>query len=257
MFNSGKEIIPISLTITLLACIFIIFIIASLLHLKDRKIKKEHFLLAALKEERERTMYAISVEIHNNINQVLSLASMALSMIDKTAIPNQKKYISELKNMLDSVMAELRNISHYLNSDYLKERGLYESLQEELKWINSSKKINCDIEVNGLFKFFTQDTELIIIRIAQEVIQNTLKHAQAQKLHIDIKYGVEQFLMVISDDGKGFQYDESTSLKGMGLHSIQNRSRIINGKIEIKSALGKGTQITLVIAEPKYKEMSC
>lgn len=250
MFNIEKEMIPFFITATLLTVIFIFFLIASLVHLRSRQIRKERELLHALIGERERTMETISAEIHDNINQMLYLGRMALKMIKKHSVPQQEKYITESENILDSVIGDLKNISHSLNSDYLKNRGLYESLIEEVNWVNTTKKLNCSIEQTGDLRYFLPDTELMIIRIAQEAIHNSLKHAHAQQLQIQLDYGKEEFRMSITDDGSGFSMEPGILGAGIGLQNIYRRSRIINAHIEVKSAIGKGTQIILTIPMP-------
>lgn len=252
MFNIEEEMIPFFMTATLLTVIFIFFMIVSFVRLKNRQIRKEHQLLQALIGERERTMYTISVEIHDNINQMLSLARMALKMTNRFAVPEQEKYIAESGKMLDNAINDLRNISHSLNSTYLKSRGLHESLLEEAKWVNITKKLNCSLEVKGALRSFDQDTELMLIRIAQEAIHNTLKHSKAENLHIDLKYEKDLFEMRIKDDGSGFKIDPRAPWVGVGLESIYERSRIINSNIEIKSELNTGTEILLVIPNPGY-----
>lgn len=246
--------IPLFIAATILAVVFIFFLIAALIRLKEIKIKKEHNALKALIEERERTMYGISIEIHNNVNQVLSLARMTLKMIDKFAVPRQKKYIEETTKMLDSAIEDLRNISHSLNSEHLKKRGLQESLEEGTKRLNFTGKIDCKFEVEGMPMSFNEETELILIRIAQEAIQNTLKHAGAQNLWISLNYQERHFQMTIKDDGKGFVVEPSITWDGMGLQSIYNQSRVIGSQIGIKSAPGAGTILTIAIQHPRYVE---
>lgn len=250
MFNSAGTMIPFFITVTLLTVIFIFFLVVALVRLKNRQIKKEHQLLHALIGEKERSMHAISVEIHDNINQMLSLARMSLRMINKHAVPEQKKYIEESGNILDSAIGSLRNISHSLNADYLKNRGLYDALQEEVNWLNEAKIISCLLDIEAVPKSFEKDTELMMIRIAQEAINNVLKHANAQQLDIRLKYGTDEFQMAIRDNGSGFNTEAKRT--GVGLQSIYQRGRIINGHIEITSAIGNGTQVLLTISNPVY-----
>ncbi|WP_118953085.1 sensor histidine kinase [Taibaiella helva] len=246
MLSVEAGLVPVFITMTMLSTAFIFFLIAALVRLKGNQMKKERQLLKAIAEERERTMLSISAEIHDNVNQVLSLARMSLKMIGKFAIPEQEKYIGESGRMLDTAMGDLRNISHSLNSGYLKERGLLASLEEEVKWVNISKNIHCTLEIEGAFRSLDRDMELMIIRIAQEAIHNTLRHARASNLVIRLQYQEQSLTMVLKDDGKGFTIDPQSPWKGLGLHSMYERSRIIGGTIAIDSGEG-GTAITLTV----------
>lgn len=251
-FNNDNNLILLFITMTLLTVIFIFFLIGSMIRLKSRQVKREEELLLALIEERERTMNTISAEIHDNINQVLSLARMSVRMIEKTALQEQQQYIAECGSILDMAIGDLRNISHSLNATYLKNRGLIESLQEEIKWINLSKSIHCTLNVEGHFIPMAEDTELMVIRIGQEAIQNVVKHSKAQHLWIEIEYGKSSFTMSISDDGTGFETEaEAPYSSGMGLQSMQERCKMIKGDIDISSVKGLGTKIVLRLNDPQ------
>jgi two-component system NarL family sensor kinase len=252
MFNIEEKLIPFFLTATLLTVIFIFFMIVSFVRLKNRQIKKEHQLMRALVEERERTMYTISVEIHDNINQMLSLATMGLKMVQRLAVPEQEKYITQTRKMLDDAMNDLRTISHSLNATYLTARGLYESLADMVKSVNDSRNISCVLDVEGQVQSFAQDMELMIIRIAQEAVQNTLKHAKAKHIHILLDYQKQEFSMKIKDDGCGFQINSSPPWAGVGLQSMYERSRIIKGTIILSSTPELGTELWLRVTSPPY-----
>jgi len=253
MFNIQQALIPVFITATLLTAFFIFFLFATLARLKSKKTKKEHDYLKAVNEATERVMTAISIEIHNNVNQILALTLSTMTMIDRHAVPAQKKYIGDTEKMLRKVISDLRAISHLLNSNHLKQRGLQESLNEECRHLNNVQSLRCGLEVEGVPQSFCQETELILIRIAQEAIQNVLKHADARNLALTLDYGEALFRMTIEDDGIGF-YDESTaSRESMGLQSMRNQGRIIEGcKIDICSEPGKGTRLVLVIPKPNY-----
>lgn len=253
MFNIEKVLIPVFIMATLLTVAIIAFFIFTFTRIRGRKIKKEHDTLKVINEERERTMNAIAVEIHNNVNQVLGLALLTLNMVGKSNEVNQKKYLADTAKMLNEAMRDLRAISHSLNAGYLKMRGLQESLEEECKRLNNAGKLYGHLDVEGKPMSFNEETELILIRIAQEAIQNVLKHARAQKLDMVLVYESHLFQMCIQDNGQGFVMDPQTTWKGMGLQSIKNQSRIIEGcTVDVDAAPGKGTVLTLSIKQPQY-----
>lgn len=95
MYKIEEILIPVFIMATLLTVIFIFFVFATLVRLKSKKNKKEHDSLKAINEERERTMQAISIEIHNNVNQTLGLALLTLNMLNKTDEDKRKKYIKD------------------------------------------------------------------------------------------------------------------------------------------------------------------
>lgn len=158
--------------------------------------------------------------------------------------------------MLDNVIVDISNMSHSLNSDYLKHHGLYDFVNEEIQWINISKKLKCTFDVEGEYKSFNENTELILIRIIQEAIQNTIKHANAQNLRINMRCNDDDFFLSIKDDGRGFDTSHNPAKIGMGLKSIYNRCGIINCDVEIDSNHNFGTEVRLHIRKPRYKNAS-
>jgi signal transduction histidine kinase len=118
--------------------------------------------------------------------------------------------------------------------------------------VNDSRNISCVLEVEGQVQSFAQDMELMIIRIAQEAVQNTLKHAKAKHIHILLDYQKQEFSMKIKDDGCGFQINSSPPWAGVGLQSMYERSRIIKGTITLSSTPELGTELWLRVTSPPY-----
>lgn len=242
MFES--EFIP-HISITLVALALVFFLVATVTGLKNKYIAREKRLLRALVNEREAAMDRISSEIHDNINQVLNHTRMTLGVISAYAPPGQLRSILKSEQMLEGVIRDLRNISHALNSGYLKSRGLIDFLQEEEKWINLYKDINCKLEITGKFRPLPRDTELMIIRITQECLQNVLKHAAARHLTLHLEYSSRRLTLRISDDGGGF--DQGRTKSGFGLQSMYERSRIIDGALQVRSNVHSGTTVELMV----------
>ena len=126
-----------------------------------------------------------------------------------------------------------------------------EFLNREIKWVNASKGLICSLENTGYHGQLPADKELMVIRIAQEAMQNTLKHAEATHLHIRIGHNEKLFKMTITDNGKGFSHTGSPS-DGLGLQSMYQRAELIKAKLDIQSA-GTGTTLTLLIPEEAGK----
>jgi len=253
MFDINGNLIGLWITVTILGVVFIFFLIAALVALRNKQNKRQRRILKEMVAERERTMYTISTDIHDNVNQELNLARMTLRVVERTAKSVSAGYLEEMGIMLDNVIAELRNIGHSLNSDYVKMKGIYGFLEKEVFRINLTQKLKCHLVLHGDKRDLNPDTELIVVRIAQEVIQNSLKHAHANKLIIALQYKENLFEMRLKDDGVGFQINKKTD--GIGIQSIYNRSKIISGILAINSN-NKGTEVKLVIPEPKYIKSS-
>jgi signal transduction histidine kinase len=132
---------------------------------------------------------------------------------------------------LKSAYSEIRLISHHLMPETLKEYGIRVAILDFIKQINESNKIaiNCDIENH----FIIEDPkiELELYSISMELLNNILKHSNAQKAKISIKRLHTNYLLFITDDGKGFD----AKSEGFGLKNIKLRVKEMNGKISIYS----------------------
>jgi two-component system, NarL family, sensor kinase len=245
---NDDSLVPFFVTITLLMVVFAFFLIITLVVQKNKQNRQANELLQAQVKERDRTMSLISVEIHDNISQMLSLTRMTLRMIGKQAVPEQQPLLEQAGTMLDNLIVDTRNISHSLNTSYLKNKGLMEFMNREIKWVNASKGITCSLQNSGYHDQLTAEKELMVIRIAQEAMQNTLKHAGATHLNISISWDEKMFKMLITDNGKGFAHNPGSVSDGLGLQSMYQRAQLIKAKLDIQSA-ATGTTLTLLIPE--------
>ena len=114
-----------------------------------------------------------------------------------------------------------------------------------------SKSIQCVMNVEGDYIPMKGDVELMIVRIAQEAIHNVLKHSNADHLLVGIKYESAHFSMVVSDNGAGFIIDTNAPWNGVGLRSMQERAKIIQGDITIDSLPDVGTEVRLELNNPQ------
>lgn len=247
---NDDSLVPFFVTITMLMVVFAFFLIIMLIMQKNKQSRQANELLQTQVKERDRTMSLISVEIHDNISQMLSLTRMTLRMIGKQAVPEQLPLLEQAGSMLDNLIVDTRNISHSLNTDYLKNKGLLEFMNREVKWVNASKGILCNLETTGYHNQLSGEKELMVIRIAQEAIQNTIKHSEATHLHIGITCSEKLFKMTITDNGKGFTHIPGAHVSsGLGLQSMYQRAQLIKARLDIRSDKEDGTTLTLLVPE--------
>jgi signal transduction histidine kinase len=210
----------------------------------------QHNLLKTRSEEQERIMSQISKEVHDNVGQVLNFLLMNMRVIETKSADNElAETIHNGVTMLTQLTEDVSNISRSLNGEYIKARGLAEILGNELKHISATKNFSCELKIAGNreHKILNADGELVAYRIAQEAIQNILKHSKAGKIDVSLHYGPEKFVMVVADNGAGFSTDELKGLQGMGMQNMQERSKFLNGNLNVESGPGKGCSITLEV----------
>lgn len=217
---------------------------------ENERIKKEfeQTLLHTQLEIQEQTLNHVSREIHDNIGQTLSLARL---QINSQEGDNEPEIADEL---LAKAIADLRTLSHSLNTNHIKEKGFTDSLKMLLNQFEKTGKFNVEfIDQNQNFEI-SDDNGLIVFRVIQEVLNNITRHAKADKITILMKHMHDQSVISIKDNGCGFEVNGNKA-KGIGLSNIAERIRIIGGKLSIHSEVNKGTtiEISLPHAEPKNK----
>jgi two-component system, NarL family, sensor kinase len=125
--------------------------------------------------------------------------------------------------------------------------GLFETLSKELESIQLSENVVCHIEIKGQLVSLSPEKELHIFRIAQEVIQNCLKHAKATNLDVVLSYELGFFSMEIKDNGIGFDKNKIYELKGLGFLNMFQRARYVHGLLDVESVPMQGSTIMLTL----------
>nr|MCU0341559.1 ATP-binding protein [Spirosomataceae bacterium] len=189
----------------------------------------------------------VGEELHDNVGQLLSVVKWQLGVLEEEKIPQ----ISEVSETVGKAIHELRALSKSLDGDVVKDFGLVSSLQHELGRIEYAGKCRTHLHVAGERGQADVQKEMVLFRIAQEVLNNALKHAHAQHLSVSLQYTPNTLLFSIEDDGKGF---EMTAVKsrpieasGAGLRNIQRRAELLGGTCRIESEIGGGTKVLLEI----------
>ena len=213
-----------------------------LLEKERMRIRFEQTLLQSKLEIQEETFTYISREIHDNIGQALSMVKLNLNTLDLPAGDHNIELIDE---MLEKSIADLRSLSHSLDSDRIRING----------WENEVEKLLLNLQKTGKYKvnFHTEpglpelgkDKPIILFRMIQEVINNIIKHAKASEIDFSAIQKNNMIRIDIKENGIGF--DKNNSVNGSGLNNLKSRSKMINADIQINSNPGKGTHVIIFI----------
>lgn len=200
-------------------------------------------------EIREHTFQNISQEIHDNVAQTLSLAKLNLSTINDDFTAEEQAKVTEAKNLVAKAIHDLRDIAKAINTDYIKSIGLTGAIDQQLKILRRSGIFKITYTVKGDEEMYDSSKELFIFRIIQELLNNIVKHANADMIELIIEYHTEEVTIRMADNGRGFDVNGlvSNQEKGLGLASIHDRAKLIGGQLLISSERGKGTKIMLSV----------
>jgi len=235
----------------LLAAIYIRKIFLLLDHLQTLRDKNETRLLSAVisTEEKERKHFA--KELHDGLGPVLSAAKMALSAMDKKELGKfNSQIVNKTEHSINNATVTTREISNHLNPQVLERYGIEKAINTFLKNIISKESPEFVLKSNMGELRFNHHFEVIIYRIACELINNTLKYANAKKAVLSIASTSDVVHFQYEDDGIGFD-PENTEWKGMGLTNIKSRVKSLNGTIEINSQPHHGVGVDIKFPQDK------
>ncbi|MBT0608944.1 sensor histidine kinase [Aequorivita echinoideorum] len=194
-------------------------------------------------EIQEQTLKNIAWELHDNVGQLLSVASIQLNMLIGTTSEEQKSQLLETKRVIADTVQEIRSLSKVLNNDVVLKNGLVESLKVELDRFNKLNYLDASHKITGEIIPIKSSNEIIIFRILQEFLSNVIKHAKANKLFVHLDYKEESLEITVNDDGVGFDASQKTNSSGM--ETMRSRAELLNATFSITSASGEGTALFL------------
>ncbi len=197
--------------------------------------------LDSLIEGQEKERQRIAEELHDSLGANLSALKLYVEEVSGADPALHKK----LRVALDQSYEDLRNISRGKNSYVLIDNGLVPAVREIARQLKSSRKIHVEVTNIDLNKRIQNSRELQLFRILQELLTNTLKHADANQVSIQFSEDDGQLHVVYEDDGKGF--DPGKVKKGQGQINIENRIRKMDGNLVVESEPGEGVNVIISV----------
>ncbi|SRR5579871_1278850 len=218
--------------------------------LTEIKTRYEQELLRSQLEMQESTFKTIAQELHDNIGQVLSVIKLSLSILPLEKVHPAFESIQNCREMLNKVIFDMSNLTKSLHTDRISEIGIDEAIRFELDALRKTGLLKVYFAVSGSSQFNNPQKATFLFRMFQEMINNILKHAQANQINVDVIYTTDnKFVLKVADNGIGFnaerKQNQTTSASGIGLRNMVNRAQLIGALISIQSETGKGTTITV------------
>ena len=232
---------------TLVIVFFVVFLKRKNKLLLD-KIKQQQVFEAeitqAQTETQEQTLKNIGWELHDNVGQLLSFASMQLSILKMQMADDVKEKFKDTSDALKDSLAEVRQLSKTLNNEVVLNIGFEKSITNELNRLKKMKLNSAELKIIGdKLAFNDRKHEIIIFRILQEFLSNAVKYSEAKNLNIILNYQPKLLIITATDDGKGF--DINAIEKGSGLINMKSRAALINATLELTSQPNEGVELVL------------
>ena len=223
------------------------------------ELEHEKSLLETQLEIQEETFLNISREIHDNIGLALTLAKLNLNTLSFSGDHTSAEQLKTAISLVGKAISDLSDISKSLNSDVVTQVGWLKLLEHEIDKIKRIPQYSASFRIVGQVVFLESHKELILFRIAQEALNNILKHSGAKEIQMEITFD-NSLELNIRDNGKGFQTSEKTQAGNqsmrLGLINMANRAKLINGEFNIISQPGIGTTVSVRIPLEENKILS-
>jgi two-component system sensor histidine kinase UhpB len=228
----------------------------------DRLASSFHGLLERIEEERRRSgqlaMRAqeeerrrLARDLHDEVNQALTAILLRLEALAQETSPERAPELTELKRLVNQAMDELLNLARQLRPSALDDHGLLAALETQLKRFSARSGIEARLDTSGDPDALPDVVQTAIYRVTQEALTNVTRHAGATVVELLVAEDDGGIELRVSDDGRGFDpavlphVNSLTPGRGLGLIGMAERARLVGGELDVRSAPGGGTTITL------------
>ena len=195
--------------------------------------KFSHELLLSQEKERKR----ISSDLHDSVGQrLLILKNKLLAFKDPSSL-----------KMIEETIEEVRTISKNLYPFQLQELGITKAILQNISQIDENTNLFISSEIDNIDDILPKEKEVNLYRIVQESLNNIIKHAQAKAGKVTIKKTAEFIHITIKDNGVGFEFQKKIYENSMGLKTLLERTKYLNGQVLVFSKKGEGTQLDFKI----------
>lgn len=218
----------------------------------EGSVMKEFYRKVLMLQEEEKKR--ISRDLHDETGQTVIALGASLNVIERELkegnIDKALQLINEKRQLIKEIADEMKAMARNLRPPALDILGLPAVLREYFSQCTKTSPIKIEFNENVKDIKLSEDVEITLYRIVQEAIYNAIKHSGATAVKADLVFKEGELHLVISDNGKGFSYEEykkDADANKMGLHGIKERVDILNGTFYIKTVPNEGTELQVVL----------
>ena len=197
--------------------------------------------LHAQEEERAR----VARDLHDEVNQSLTGLLLRLEAAREAAPPELEGELAETKALANQAMTELLSLARQLRPTALDDLGLAAAIGGQVEQLERGE-IDAYLKVEGDFSDLGDDQQLVVYRVAQEALNNAARHSGAKRVEVRLRRdGTAGVALEVSDDGRGFAFDESE--RGLGIGGMRERALLVGAELTIESRPAAGTTVRLSV----------
>ena len=229
----------------LMGAIIIYFFVSIIGHQRRNQALYKSKILAevtTLEKERQR----VAADLHDELGPLLASVKFKISSVDVDT-KEDLETLEKAGTNLDDLINRIRGIANDLVPNTLIRKGLLEALKEHVEKVNRERQLEIKFAFSEIGEV-PQQKAVHIYRVIQEIIHNTMKHAQASELRIEMKMDHSKLVLLTEDNGIGFDANAKTrESTGLGLRNLLSRTEILGGNMFLEARPGKGTSYTFEI----------
>jgi signal transduction histidine kinase len=196
-------------------------------------------LITAQEDERRR----LARELHDDLTQRLAAIAIEAGRLERLAQGEPAAGLARIKQQMARISDDIHDLSRSLHPASLEELGLTAAIETECRAFFERGGPPVDFEARDRFDDIPQQTRLALYRIVQEALRNILKHAAAESVEIILERHPAEVHLTIRDQGRGFDRRSPDWRAGVGLASMEERTRLLSGRFLVTSVPGQGTKI--------------
>ena len=226
--------------------------IGSCLDITDRKLAEESLgdMSRKLIEAQEQERTWIARELHDDINQRITLVLVNLERLQRESspvAPVTAQRMTEIREQLSSLASDVQSLSHHLHSSKLEYLGLATAAASFCRELSEERLVEIDFNSEGVPKQLPREVALCLFRVLQESLQNAVKHSGSKHFEARLRGTPSELELTVRDSGVGFDPEEATRGRGLGLTSMKERLKLVHGKLSVESHRAEGTVIRATV----------
>lgn len=191
-------------------------------------------------EVQNATLQLVSQELHDNVGQLLSVAKINLHMLEEMPdLTGGMPVLLQASELVNQAILDVRALTKSFDGDFIRDFGLKNGLTQELSRLARTNRFHTCLELEGIERPLGYDREIVLFRVFQELLTNTIKHADATSVTVRLSYASDAFAFQFTDNGVGFDLSTAESqtigASGAGLRNIRRRIGLIGGSVRFES----------------------
>jgi PAS domain S-box-containing protein len=200
-----------------------------------------HKLIDAQEQERTR----IGRELHDDIGQRLALVAVELQQLheDTLILPEIRSRMGEFEKQISEIAADIQSLSHELHSAKLQYLGIAGAIKSFCQEFAEHQRVEIDFKTHDLPSPLSPDISLCLFRVLQEALHNSAKHSGVRQFEVRLWGTSDEIHLTVKDSGAGFDREAAKESRGIGLISMEERLKLVNGTLSIDSQPKRGTTI--------------